>query len=828
MTQSGSQAHRSTPDIAEPTASLGSILIPPLVWPLSVILLATLAVSGMFSFSRVFYLRDLAGYFWPHHLWLRQTVWSGHLPLWAPGAGLGYATVAEPNLQLFFPLTMVARLMLPDVAGFNLMVALPAPLGALGAFLFLRHRFTAPGAAVGAIVFALSGPFLSTLTFPNLAFSAALVPWSLWTLERFLAHPSLQSGVVLAVAFAMEALAGEYVTLLGVAAGSIGYAALMAPPTSSFAQGRLRIALRVSGWGIAGALLAAVQMLPLIDAMSRSPRATGMLIDGWSIHPLALLEAVSPALFGSPVDPVSAWSPWLFPLNGGQEPFLGSLYVGPGALALAMIGAFEGTRRRWTAVWSVALLVGLVLSLGYFTPVYPWLRSRVPLFSSLRYPAKFMVFAALALGCLAAAGSDVLLGGGRDGKRRGRVVVILLLTAGAGIACLGLVTVLAAPGVAAALMERLAAQVGLSDPRDGSVYLMRSMIVALPRLVVTTVASALLLWGTTLGGRAARIAGAALLAATVLDPLAANESLNPTVATTWLQEPGWVAATRAHREDRVYSGLAAILPKGDAELPETIAVDPQTPAPAVTALVSTALATFPMAWGLPGALTPDLTRLRPAAYSVLIERFAASDREGRLRFLNRIGTRYHLALAPPSPPSVRLAAVDGLPPMALYEDPRPGPRALIVASYRIVPDTSTRIAALFDPRPGPDREVLLGAAPPAPVGAPGTPMAFDAAAIVEEWPTGMRVEADVASSDAFLVVRDAYDPNWVASVDGTVAPMLEADGFFRAVRVPGGHHQIVFRYRSHPFLIGVSLSIAAALALIACGIVGRGRRPKMS
>src|SRR5262249_23125935 len=324
---------------------------------------------------------------------------------------------------------------------------------------------------------------------------------------------------------------------------------------------------------------------------------------------------------------------------------------------------------------------------------------------------------------------DVLLGGGRDGKRRGRVVVILLLTAGAGIACLGLVTVLAAPGVAAALMERLAAQVGLSDPRDGSVYLMRSMIVALPRLVVTTVASALLLWGTTLGGRAARSAGAALLAATVLDPLAANESLNPTVATTWLQEPGWVAATRAHREDRVYSGLAAILPKGDAELPETIAVDPQTPAPAVTALVSTALATFPMAWGLPGALTPDLTRLRPAAYSVLIERFAASDREGRLRFLNRICSPDLLPPSPraaprcalplPPPQGVRLAPGASLPPMALYEDPRPGPRALIVASYRIVPDTSTRIAALFDPRPGPDREVLLGAAPPAPVGAPG-------------------------------------------------------------------------------------------------------------
>src|SRR5260370_969665 len=139
----------------------------------------------------------------PHLLWLRRTVWSGCWPLWAPGAGLGRAPIADPNLQMLFPLTLGFRLVLPDVPGFNLMVALPVPLGALGAFVFLRRRFTGAAAATGALVFALSGPFLSTLAAPNLSSSAATGPWELWTLDRFVEDSSIRRGVALAVAIAL-------------------------------------------------------------------------------------------------------------------------------------------------------------------------------------------------------------------------------------------------------------------------------------------------------------------------------------------------------------------------------------------------------------------------------------------------------------------------------------------------------------------------------------------------------------------------------------------------------------------------------------------------
>ena len=794
-------------------------------WPVTVAGIATLAVIRAVSSSHVFYLRDLAGYFWPHHLWLRRTVWSGFLPLWAPGAGLGYATVADSNLQLLFPLTIAARLILPDVLGFNLMVALPVPLGAVGAYVFLHRRFPGSAAAVGALAFALSGPFLSTLTAPNLSSTAALVPWVLWTLDRLVEHQSVRRGATLGVAIALTALAGEPLSLVGVTILSVAYAVVMGREGGAGWRRGLRIAITVTGWELVGGLLAAGQLLPLLDAASRSPRATGALVDGWSIHPLTLVEAVVPGLFGSPIDAVSTWSPWLLPLNGGREPFLGSVYVGAGALSLAVLGAVESDRRRGIVFWSVVFPITLVLALGSFTPVYPWLRSIVPFLSSVRYPAKFAILAAVALGCLIAAGSEALSSHRREGVRERGIVAIGLAGAIAVMALLAWAMMPGSSGVMTPILERLAARSGLPDPRAGAEYLARSIGNSAPRLLLSAAGTAFLLWAARRREGPARIAKGALLAAIVADLLVTNEPLNPTVPMSWVGEPQWVTMARAHPEDRVYSGQAAILRATDPEVLQSVAVNADTPAPAVTALLSTTLSTFPMAWGVRSALTPDLTHLRPSGYSVLLERFSASGQAARQRFLRRIGTRYHLGLKPPQGGRPLLALAEPLGAGMLYEDSQPGPHAFVVASSRVVPRLEARIEALLAEDFASDKEVLLAGPPPPPSGIPGGPVTTAASAtIIAEWPTGMQVAAEVPAGGGFLVVVDSYDPNWVVEVDGAGAPLLEADGLFRAVHLMAGRHDLVFRYRSRPLLIGVVVSLVTGLVLIVGCVLSRPAR----
>ena len=148
----------------------------PWFWPALAALFALAAIPGIFTTTQVFYVRDLASWFLPHHLWFHHALFTGNLPLWYPYPGCGYATVRDATFQTLFPLTLPLRF-LPPILGFNLIVALPFPLTAAGMFLFLRRHVRPAAACLGATVVAASGVFLSTANAPNLSWSAALLPW---------------------------------------------------------------------------------------------------------------------------------------------------------------------------------------------------------------------------------------------------------------------------------------------------------------------------------------------------------------------------------------------------------------------------------------------------------------------------------------------------------------------------------------------------------------------------------------------------------------------------------------------------------------------------
>ncbi len=48
---------------------------------------------------------------------------------------------------------------------------------------------------------------------------------------------------------------------------------------------------------------------------------------------------------------------------------------------------------------------------------------------------------------------------------------------------------------------------------------------------------------------------------------------------------------------------------------------------------------------------------------------------------------------------------------------------------------------------------------------------------------------------SYLILADLFYPGWEATVDGTPAPILVADGVFRAVFLAPGEHEVIFRYR---------------------------------
>src|SRR5262249_41124359 len=143
----------------------------------------------------------------------------------------------------------------------NLWVALPLPIAATGTFVFLRQHFgdgaRNSAAALGACAFALSGPIVSMLNLPNLAWSVALLPWVMAAVHRSSAIGPRSSAIglrsvvidhrlALPIAFALQALCGEPVTWAATGALALAY----------------RPRLSTIGGLAGGTLLAAGQLVP--------------------------------------------------------------------------------------------------------------------------------------------------------------------------------------------------------------------------------------------------------------------------------------------------------------------------------------------------------------------------------------------------------------------------------------------------------------------------------------------------------------------------------------------------------------------------------------
>jgi uncharacterized membrane protein YfhO len=119
----------------------------------------------------------------------------------------------------------------------------------------------------------------------------------------------------------------------------------------------------------------------------------------------------------------------------------------------------------------------------------------------------------------------------------------------------------------------------------------------------------------------------------------------------------------------------------------------------------------------------------------------------------------------------------------------------------------------------PERQVLLhgveaanyGWAGPAPV------------EIVSYSATEVVLHTD-SDEEGYLVLTDAYYPGWEVRIDGEPAPIHRANVMFRAVAVPAGAHNVVFRYRPASFRVGLIISLSAAGLLALTSVIWWARR----
>ena len=77
-----------------------------------------------------------------------------------------------------------------------------------------------------------------------------------------------------------------------------------------------------------------------------------------------------------------------------------------------------------------------------------------------------------------------------------------------------------------------------------------------------------------------------------------------------------------------------------------------------------------------------------------------------------------------------------------------------------------------------------------------------------------RVQLSVENeNDGWLVMRDVWYPGWQAEIDGKRTEIYQADHVFMAVPVPAGEHVISFGYRPNSFTIGIIFSMIGVIAV---------------
>jgi len=234
--------------------------------------------------------------------------------------------------------------------------------------------------------------------------------------------------------------------------------------------------------------------------------------------------------------------------------------------------------------------------------------------------------------------------------------------------------------------------------------------------------------------------------------------------------------------------------------------------------------------GLPDRLDPRVTPAWAASEEpvagALGLRYGLEGLEGRGPSLLRI----RRLLDARNPMAARLASVDTvvseLPELPFTRSGVPGPptwnvvdalpRAWVVPRALYVPIGAGLGAALspgFDPRAAVVVEGLV------PSGQEAAPPGQSSVQLIER--RGGRLTLDVVSPGGFLVLADAYEEGWSASVDGEPAQILLANGAFRAVPLPSGRCRVSFKYTPRGLLEGLGFFAASALGLVLA--TGRAR-----
>jgi len=753
---------------------------------------------------------------------------SGRVPLWYPDIYLGMPSYASFIYTPASPMSWIHR-------AFDLnrgtRYVLWLFIGGTSLFLLLRRRGASVMASLlGALTFVFTPYFLGSISAGH---SSKLMALAFAPMVFLAVDYLLDRGSILAVGLAAWAVALQ---LWANHPQIVFYTWLLLGPyilVWFWKEGRGKRASRFIAIGVAltlAALMVTLPYLPIMDYTSHSTRGAASVLQGqagsgtqdwgyatmWSFHPVELVSFLFPSFYG--LEGASYW---------GKMPMTQSTHaIGIVPLVFAIMGMWlaKGWRRVFLIAASIALLV---IGFGKHVPVlFGPIYHLVPLFDRFRVPSMIYSLLPLVAAMAMVVALDRVAIALKDDEARGRVERFLLIaTAGFGaffvIGLLGLAGLgegLGDSGWFQSAREKLA---GATDPamretRHGLLFgdMARSAFLA--------AAAAGIGWlrlRRRVPTNAFWIVVTLLL---VVDLFTIDRAFYNPVPKSRIQRAMGVEPTIS-REILAGGTPVRVLPLDIGVQSGGIAMTMQETNDYGLAGIQSTGGYHPAGLRRVKDFVLSGVWRNPAVWEAIDIGFVTSPIDAG--YVTVPGDLRHVEAPPGLPPGLTEVAriSSGRRETILYRHLRSLGRAYMVPRSRVVSDPIARLTALGSHDFAPDREVILDAAVGA--DAPDTAAWQGHAALVTY--ADDLIEVDVDGGGGYLVIADAYYPDWRADVDGREAEVHAANHVTRCVAVPPGAHRVTLRFVDDAYGRGRILNGVGrllALGLIVFGLVLSARR----
>jgi len=374
-------------------------------------LLSLLLYSSAIWGGEALYFRDIYHNYYPFLEFMKQSLWQGELPFWNPFLFSGTPQMAALEPPLFYPFAWIffTTLSFQSALVFNLIGH--HLLAATGFYLLGRsYGWSWLSRFFAAVIFTLSGVFVSLHNFHPLQNTVAWLPLIWWAFDRVIFESKRSKACLLfALFYALQILSGhleivyfETLLLCLYLFWVFRYAYVF----------RFQVILSVLGSFALGILLSALQLLPSLLYVPFSIRMGGIASQAqiWSYHPALSFNILLPDYVNQTLQGIS-----LHAIFGDSAlnytPFYLSVYFGLGTF-LTLMSGFWGIKKTFEKgifLFFIGMaLFALGISWGEYFPFYKVI-SCLPGFSFFRFPSKFMVFVFFFLVIAASFAFDALI-----------------------------------------------------------------------------------------------------------------------------------------------------------------------------------------------------------------------------------------------------------------------------------------------------------------------------------------------------------------------------------------------------------------------------------